>query len=169
MSSAITYNDEPILLEDTVPSVGDPLPFFRLVNTHLEDITLDAYDGQRKIIHIFPSIDTPTSARGVRHLQQMASELGNTVILHVSADMPFALARFATLEQFPDMIALSTLRGRDMTKNYGVLMVTSKLAGLPARALLVADEHNQIVHVELVKELSAEPDYNAAIRALTIE
>lgn len=165
MSTAIFYNQEPILLEDTLPHPGDTLPFFRLVNTVLEDVTLDMFDGKKKILHIFPSIDTPTSAHGVRRFESLAHGLTNTVLIHISADLPFALLRFCAQENLPHALALSTLRGRDMIKNYGVLMVTSKLAGLPARSVLVADSKNRILHVELVADLSNEPDYVRAIQA----
>lgn len=166
MPSAITLNDEPILLEDALPQVGQTLPFFSLVNHTMDDITLDAFAGKRKILHIFPSVDTPTSANSVRKLDALASDLENTVLLNISADLPFAAARFCALESLGRGIHLSTLRGRDMLKHYGVLMVTSKLAGLPARAVIVADEQNTILYIELVTELTQEPDFTAALATL---
>lgn len=165
MSSAITYDQAPILVEDTLPTVGDILPFFTLVDTSLQDVTLEAFHGQRKIMHIFPSIDTPTSAQGVRRFEGMAKMLTNTAIIHISADLPFALLRFCVQEKLTNALTLSTLRGRDMVKNYGVLMVTSQLAGLPARAVIVADSNDRILYVELVADLSNEPDYDRALQA----
>lgn len=169
MSTAIIYDQEPILVEDTLPMVGDTLPFFTLVDTRLQDVTLDTFRGKNKILHIFPSIDTPTSAQGVRQFEHKIKALDNSVVIHISADLPFALSRFCSLEQLPTAITLSTLRGRDMVKHYGVLMVTSKLAGLPARAVIVADSHDRIVHVELVHDLSSEPDYDTAMAALNMQ
>jgi thioredoxin-dependent peroxiredoxin len=167
MSGAIKLHEEPILVEDDLPQVGQSLPFFLLVNHALEDISLDAFRGKRKILHIFPSIDTPTSALSVRKLDAIAADLDNTVILNISADLPFAMSRFCGEENLGRMTNLSTMRGRDMLKNYGVLMVTSKLAGLSARALMVADENDTVLHVELVDDLTSEPDYQSAIASLT--
>lgn len=167
MSSATHLQDEPILVEDNLPRVGHQLPYFSLVNHALEDITLDTFSGKRKILHFFPSIDTPVSAASVRILNDLAPQLSNTVILNISEDLPFALTRFCETQNLHNMINLSSLRGRDMLKNYGVLMVTSKLAGLAARALIVANEINKILYVELVPELTLEPDYAAAIATLS--
>lgn len=166
MPNATALLDDPILVEDELPAVGQPLPYFQLVNRELEDVALDAFAGQRKILHFFPGIDTPTSANSVRILERMALDLTNTAILHISPDLPFTMARFCAMESLPQCMTLSTLRGRDMLKNYGVLMMTSKLAGLPARVLMVADENDRVLHVELVKELTNEPNYEAAIEAL---
>ncbi|MDP8567091.1 thiol peroxidase [Methylophilus aquaticus] len=166
MSGAIKFNEEPILVENDLPQIGQSLPFFLLVNHALEDISLDAFRGKRKIINIFPSIDTPTSAQSVRQLDAIAAGLDNTVVLNVSADLPFAMSRFYDEEKLGHVTNLSTMRGRDMLKNYGVLMVTSKLAGLSARALMVADENDTVLHVELVNDLTSEPDYQAAIASL---
>jgi len=166
MPNATALLDDPILVEDDLPSIGQILPFFQLVNAALEDVSLDAFSGQRKILHFFPGIDTPTSANSVRILDNMVATLPNTVVLHISADLPFTTARFCATENLSTGIHLSTLRGRDMLKNYGVLMMTSKLAGLPARVLMVADEDNRVLHVELVKELTNEPDYEAAMAVL---
>jgi thiol peroxidase len=166
MSHAISLLDEPILVEDNLPRVGELLPFFQLVNHLLEDITLESFQGKRKILHFFPGIDLPTSADSVRRLDTLAKTLTNTAVLNISPDLPFTMSRFSAAEQLGHCINLSTLRGRDMFKNYGVLIMSSKLAGLPARALMVADEHDKVLHVELVNDLTSEPDFEAALRAL---
>jgi len=166
MPNATALLDDPILVEDELPRLGQTLPFFQLVNHALEDVSLEAFRGQRKILHFFPGIDTATSANSVRILDRLGTTLQNTVIVHISPDLPFTMTRFLTVENLSASIHLSTMRGRDMLKNYGVLMITSKLAGLPARVLMVADENDQVLHVELVKELTSEPDYDAALAAL---
>lgn len=166
MSDAITLLDEPILVEDNLPRVGETLPFFQLVNQQLEDITLESFQGKRKILHFFPGIDTSISANSVRTLDALGTTLNNTVILNISPDLPFTMAKFSTEQNLNRSINLSTLRGRDIYKNYGVLIMSSKLAGLPARALMVADENDQVLHVELVHDLTNEPDYEAAVAAL---
>ncbi|HWU66597.1 MAG TPA: thiol peroxidase [Methylophilus sp.] len=166
MPNATALLDDPILVEDNLPGLGQALPYFQLVNQALEDVSIEAFSGQRKILHFFPGIDTATSANSVRILDKLAASLPNTALLHISADLPFTMARFYATENLTNGIHLSTMRGRDMLKNYGVLMMTSKLAGLPARVLMVADENDRVLHVELVKELTNEPDYEAAIEAL---
>ncbi len=166
MPCAITLDQEPILIEDTLPTIGEVLPAFSLVTDTLNDATLEHFAGQYKILNIFPSIDTTTSAESVRTLESLLAPFANTALLHISADLPFALSRFKTLNQLSRGVYLSTLRGRDMLKHYGVLMVTSKLAGLPARALMVADQNNHIQYVELVPDLNTAPNYLAAIASL---
>lgn len=166
MSHAISLLDEPILIEDNLPRVGEILPFFQLVNHSLEDITLESFQGKRKILHFFPGIDIPTSAHSVCTLDSLGKSLSNTVILNISPDLPFTMSRFAASENLSHSINLSTLRGRDMFKNYGVLIMSSKLAGLPARALMVADENDKVLHVELVSDLTTEPDFDALLAIL---
>jgi thiol peroxidase len=166
MSSAISLLDEPILVEDNLPQLGDTLPFFQLVNHLLEDITLESFQGKRKILHFFPGIDMPTSANSVRTLDTLAKTLNNTVVLNISPDLPFTMTRFCAAENLTQCLNLSTMRGRDMLKNYGVLIMSSKLAGLPARALMVADEEDKVLYVELVNDLASEPDFESALRTL---
>jgi thiol peroxidase len=166
MSSAITLKGEPIIVEGSLPVIGTHIPEFTLVDELLQDVALDRFEGKRKILNIFPSIDTPTCANSVRQFNQHVSQLQNTVVINISADLPFAQARFCGSEGLSHVVNLSTLRGRDMLKNYGVLIVTSKLAGLAARAVIVTDENNVVLHAELVKEITQEPNYKAAIAFL---
>lgn len=166
MPSAITFHQEPILVEDTLPACGDVLPQFTLVTAQLSDASLDDFADRYKIFNIFPSIDTSTSADSVLALEQLVAPLTDTALIHISADLPFAGSRFFQMHQIKHGVHLSTLRGRDMLKHYGVLMVTSPLAGLPARALIVADPANRVLHVELVSELSQAANYAAAVAAL---
>lgn len=166
MSSAVTLNGDPVLLENRLPKVGEHIPEFILVDKTLQDVTLDDFAGKRKVLNIFPSIDTPVCATSVRTFNKHASKLKNTVVINVSADLPFAQARFCAAEGLDNVVNLSSLRGRDMFKNYGVLIVTSKLAGLAARTVIVADENNVVRHIELVPEITQEPNYKAALAAL---
>lgn len=166
MPNAVTLMGSPVLIEGTLPKVGEHIPEFTLVDKNLDDMTLENFADKRKVLNIFPSIDTPTCASSVRRFNQLASSLPNTVVINVSADLPFAQNRFCAAEGLDQVFNLSTLRGRDMLKNYGVLIVTSKLAGLAARAVVIADEFNVVKHVELVSEIANEPNYQAALNAL---
>ena len=132
----------------------------------LSDKTLADFAGKRKVLNIFPSIDTPTCATSVRKFNQTANQLANTVVLCISADLPFAQARFCGAEGLENVVTLSTMRGREFLANYGVELAGGPLAGVSARAVVVLDEQDKVLHSELVGEIKHEPDYDAALKAL---
>ena len=164
--SKVTLKGNPITVDGTFPMVGDKAPGFKLVGKDLADVSLADFTGQRKVLNIFPSVDTPTCAMSVRHFNQSASELKNTTVLCISADLPFAQARFCGAEGLSNVVTLSTLRGHDFLQHYGVAIASGPLAGLAARAVVVLDEHDKVIHTELVGEIAHEPDYDAALAAL---
>ena len=166
MSSSVTLKGNPVDVAGNLPKVGSTAPNFTLVDKALADVTLETYAGKRKVLNIFPSVDTPTCAMSVRAFNKHAASLDNTVVLNISADLPFAQPRFCAAEGIENVVNLSTMRGRDFLMNYGVLLFTSKLAGLAARAVIVIDENNVIKYLELVPEIANEPNYDAAIAAL---
>jgi len=164
--SQVTFKGQPLRLNGRFPAVGSTAPAFSLVGKDLADVTLASFAGQRKILNIFPSIDTPTCATSARRFNERAASLENTVVLCISADLPFAQSRFCAAEGLDKVATLSTLRGATTLTDYGVAIAEGPLAGLAARAVLVLDADNKILHAELVSELGNEPDYNAAIAAL---
>jgi thiol peroxidase len=166
MTASVTLKGNPVDVAGTLPKVGATAPNFTLVDKALADVTLETFAGKRKVLNIFPSVDTPTCAMSVRAFNQRAAALNNTVVINVSADLPFAQTRFCAAEGIENVVNLSTMRGRDFLMNYGVLLFSSKLAGLAARAVIVIDENNTIKHVELVSEIANEPNYDAAIAVL---
>ncbi len=166
MSHHVTLKGQPITVEGSFPTVGDKAPGFKLVGKNLADVTLADFTGKRKVLNIFPSIDTPTCATSVRHFNQSASGLDNTSVLCISADLPFAQARFCGAEGLDNVVTLSTLRGHDFLQHYGVAITSGPLSGLAARAVVVLDEHDKVVHAELVGEIASEPNYDAALAAL---
>ena len=166
MSSSVTLKGNPVDVAGNLPKVGSTAPNFTLVDKALADVTLDAFAGKRKVLNIFPSVDTPTCAASIRAFNKLAASMDNTVVLNISADLPFAQTRFCAAEGIENVQNLSSMRGRDFLMNYGVLLFTSKLAGLCARAVIVIDESNKVTHVELVPEIANEPNYDAAITAL---
>ena len=117
-------------------------------------------------MNIVPSLDTPTCATSTRKFNEAASQLENAVVLVISADLPFAMARFCTTEGLDNVVTLSTMRGREFLNQYGVEVKTGPLVGLTARAVVVLDENNQVLHSELVPEIKDEPNYDAALAAL---
>ena len=164
--ATVTLHGNPVRVDGQLPAAGQAATGFSLVNGKLSDVTLDSFGSQRKILNIFPSVDTPTCAMSVRKFNAQASALDNTVVLCISADLPFAQARFCGAEGLDKVINLSTLRGREFLANYGVSIADGPLAGLAARAVVVLDGSNRVLHSELVAEIGDEPDYAAALAAL---
>ncbi len=148
-----------------LPAVGTKAPNFSLVNGKLQDVNLASFAGKRKILTIVPSLDTPTCAISTRKFNEKASKLANTVILVISADLPFAQCRFCETEGLKDVIPLSTFRS-NFAVDYGVKLIDSILAGLTARAIVIIDEDDNVTYTQLVEELANEPNYDAALGAI---
>lgn len=164
--STVTLGGNPVPVNGDFPAVGSTAPAFSLVGGDLSDVTLASFDGKRKVLNIFPSIDTPTCALSARRFNAEADKLSNTVVLCISADLPFAQKRFCGAEGLSNVITLSTQRGREFLVNYGVDIAGGPLAGVAARAVVVLDEANKVVHSELVAEIKEEPNYAAALAFL---
>ncbi len=162
----ITLKGNPIHTSGTIPAAGSRAPDFRLVDPNLSDVSLSTYKGKRKILNIVPSLDTPVCATSTRKFNASAGELPNTVVLVVSADLPFASKRFCTTEGLQNVTPLSLMRSNAFAKDYGVLLTDGPLAGITARAVVVLDENDKVVHSELVPEIGQEPDYDAALTAV---
>ncbi|WP_312933379.1 thiol peroxidase [Pseudomonas sp.] len=162
----VTLKGNPVQVNGELPQVGAQAPAFKLVGEGLADKSLTDFAGKRKVLNIFPSVDTPTCATSVRKFNAQANDIGNTVILCISADLPFAQARFCGAEGLDNVKNLSTLRGADFLQNYGVAIAEGPLAGLAARAVVVLDENDRVLHSELVSEVGNEPNYDAALAVL---
>lgn len=167
MANTVTLGGNPFTVDGNFPKKGDRAPAFSLVGKDLADVTLANFAGKRKILNIFPSIDTPTCATSVRRFNQQANDRANTVVLCISADLPFAQARFCGAEGLANVVTLSTMRGAAFLGDYGVALANGPLAGVAARAVVVLDEHDVVLHSELVPEIANEPDYSAALAALS--
>jgi thiol peroxidase len=148
-----------------LPSKGSRVSDFVLVDKALKNATLAEYAGKRKVLNIFPSIDTPTCAMSVRTFNKHAAALPNTVVLNISKDLPFAQARFCAVEGIENALTLSAFRS-SFAKDYGLELVDTPLAGLCARVVIVLDEANTVLHAELVGDIVEEPNYENALRAL---
>lgn len=164
--SNVTLDGNPIEISGTFPAVGDTAAPFTLTNQGLEETTLDAYAGKRKILNIIPSIDTGVCAASTRKFNEEAGGLDNTVVLVVSADLPFAAGRFCGAEGLKNVVTLSTFRNYSFQQDYGVGIQSGPLAGLCARAVVVLDENNKVIHSQLVGEIKDEPDYQSALSVL---
>ena len=161
-----TLDGAPVKLYGDFPQVGKTAPAFSLVNKDLQNITLGSYAAKRKVLNIVPSLDTPTCQASARRFNQEASSLNNTVVINIAADLPFAMARFCSSEGLDKVDNLSTMRGREFMRDYGVKIADGVLAGLTARAVIVLDGNNVVRHTELVGAIENEPNYAAALAAL---
>lgn len=165
-NTAVTLKGNPITLKGSFPKVGQVAPAFTLVNKELKDVSLKDFAGKRKVLDIVPSLDTAVCAASARKFNEAATKLANTVVLVISADLPFASNRFCAAEGLENVVTLSLMRGREFLYDYGVQIADSPLAGLASRAVLVLDENDRVLHAELVKEIAQEPNYDAALAAL---
>jgi thioredoxin-dependent peroxiredoxin len=156
----------PVKLYGDFPQVGKHAPSFSLVNKDLEDITLGSYGDKRKVLNVVPSLDTPTCQKSARRFNQEASGLSNTVVINISADLPFAMARFCSSEGLSNIDNLSVMRGREFMRDYGVKIADGPLAGLTARAVIVLDSNNVVRYTEMVSDIKNEPNYDAVLAAL---
>ena len=161
----VTLGGKPVHTTGNLPGKGQVAPGFELVDASLKTVTLGDYAGKRKVLNIFPSIDTPTCATSVRTFNRHAASLQNTVVLNISVDLPFAQKRFCGAEGISNALALSAFRS-SFARDYGLLLADGPLVGLCARAVIVLDEGNRVLHAELVPEIANEPQYEPALRAL---
>lgn len=149
-----------------LPQVGAQAPNFKLVNGQLSEVSLADYKGKTVVLNIFPSLDTGVCAASVRKFNQEAVKLNNTVVLAVSADLPFAAGRFCTAEGIENVTPVSVFRSPEFGKDYGVLMTDGPLKGLLARAVVIIDPKGNISYIELVPEITQEPNYQTAINSI---
>lgn len=163
--ATVTLKGNPFKTSGELPAKGSQAPGFTLVKTDLSEVSLGDFKGQRVVLNIFPSVDTPTCAQSVRAFNEKASSLENTVVLCVSQDLPFALARFCGAEGLDQVIPASAFRS-SFADDYGVRMAEGPLTGLNARSVVIVDEQGKVIYTQLVSEVADEPDYDAAISAL---
>lgn len=164
--SQVTFLGNPVRVAGALPAVGTKAPAFTLTDGELNEKSLGDFAGKKKVLNIFPSLDTSTCAQSVRTFNEKASGHPDTVVLCISADLPFAQNRFCGAEGLDKVVTLSTFRHPEFLTDYGVLLADSALAHLAARTVIVLDEHDQVRYVQLVPEIAEEPDYDSALAAL---
>lgn len=162
----ITFKGNPVETIGELPAVGSKAPALELTKTDLSDVGLSAFAGKKKILTINPSLDTGVCQATVRSFNAKATSRGDTIVLSISSDLPFAAKRFCASEGIERVVPLSVMRSRAFAKDWGVLMTSGPLAGLVARAVVVLDENDVVKYVELVPEIAQEPNYDAALAAL---
>jgi thiol peroxidase len=163
----VTLGGTPVNTHSDLPAIGSKAAEFTMTKNDLSQASLSDFAGKQVILNIFPSIDTGVCATSVRTFNKKVASLDNTVVLCISADLPFAHSRFCGAEGIDNAITLSTFRdGGAFAKAYGTLLVDGGFAGLNARAVVVIDTEGKITHTELVSEIGTEPDYESALAAL---
>ncbi|MGO1465600.1 MAG: thiol peroxidase [Candidatus Corynebacterium faecigallinarum] len=159
------FSGSPAHTVGDLPAVGSKAPNFTTVDADLKDVNGDALSGQRVVLNIFPSVDTGVCAASEREFNKRATGLENTVVVSVSKDLPFALARFCAAEGIENVKATSAFRS-SFGEDFGVTLLDSPLAGVLARAVVVLDTDGTVLHAQLVDEITTEPDYDAALAVL---
>jgi len=163
--ATIEFDGTPVHTVGDLPEVGTRLPAFMLAAADLSDVTSSGLEGRRVVLNIFPSIDTSVCAASVRRFNELAASLPSTTIVAVSKDLPFALGRFCAAEGIENVVTTSAFRS-SFGEDYGVTMADGPLQGLLARAVIIADTHGTVRHVQLVPSIGQEPDYDAAAAAV---
>ncbi|MEL0621980.1 thiol peroxidase [Marinomonas arenicola] len=163
--SSVTLKGNQIETVGSLPAVGAQAPAFELVKTDLSVVSLSDYQGAKLVLNIFPSIDTPTCATSVRKFNESAASLKGVNVLCVSADLPFAAARFCGAEGIDHVDTGSSFR-TSFGDDYGLTFTTGPLVGLLSRAVVVLDENGKVLHTEQVSEIADEPNYDAALAVL---
>ncbi|SHH66052.1 thiol peroxidase [Winogradskyella jejuensis] len=163
----ITLGGNPATTVGNLPQTGTKAPDFKLTNTDLADKSLSDYAGTKLVLNIFPSVDTGVCAQSIRTFNEKASSLNNTKVLCISKDLPFAMARFCGAEGLNNVENLSDYKTGEFGQTYGVTFKDSVFESLLSRAVVVVDTDGTILHTEQVSETGEEPNYEAALNALS--
>ncbi|ELR72927.1 Thiol peroxidase, Tpx-type [Fulvivirga imtechensis AK7] len=162
----VTLKGNPVSTNGNLPQAGSSAPDCTLTKLDLSDVKLSDFKGKKLVLNIFPSIDTSTCATSVRKFNEKAAGLDNTMVLCISKDLPFAHQRFCGAEGIKNVVSLSDFRHPDFATKYGIRMEDGPLAGLDARSVVVLDEKGTVKYSQLVNEITEEPDYESALKAL---
>ncbi len=166
MSTEVKFKGDPVKLGGSVLKEGDLAPNFVLVNQALENKKLEDYQGRSKLFYVVPSLDTSVCLQSSKKLSEMAKKYPEVEFLIVSADLPFAQARICGLEKLDNLTTLSMMRSKQFAKSFGILIEEGPLAGLTARCVLILDDRDRVTYIELVPEITQEPNYESLENAL---
>ncbi len=164
--TTITLEGNEINTVGELPATGSKAPEFTLTNAELAEVSLSDFSEKNIIMNIFPSIDTGVCAESTRKFNAAAGSLDDTVVLCISADLPFALSRFCGAENLANVVTLSTFRNPEFGDNYRLRIMDGPIAGLMSRAVVVIGTDGNISYSQQVPEITEEPDYDAALASL---
>lgn len=161
---AVLFKGNPVTLLGPEIKVGDAAPDFQVVDNGLQPVTLATDAGKVRLIAVIPSIDTPVCDTMTRRFNQDAAALPDSVAVYtVSVDLPFAQSRWCGNAGIDKVQCLSDYQDRSFGLNYGLLLEGLKLL---ARAVYVIDQNGKVAYAEVCSEVTAEPDYAAALEAV---
>lgn len=164
--ASITFRGSAVTTAGTLPAVGSTAPDFSLVASDLSEVNLASFGSKKKVLNIFPSLDTGICATSVRQFHRRLAEKSGVVCVNISADLPFAHKRFCAAERIEDVATLSSFRSPEFGITWGLTMKDGPLKGLLARAVVVLDEKNKVLYVEQAPEIAQEPNYDAGLAKL---
>jgi thioredoxin-dependent peroxiredoxin len=165
-TGAVTFKGNPVTLSGPEIKPGQTAPDFSVVDNGLQNVKLSDAAGKVLILSSVPSLDTPVCDRETRRFNEEASKLGDQVeVWTISMDLPFAQKRWCGAADISRVRTVSDFREHSFGQSYGVLIKNTALAGIDARAVFVVGKDGKIKHVEYVKEIANEPDYDAALKA----
>jgi thiol peroxidase len=166
----ITFKSTPMHTSGELPKIGTRAPpFAHLIDSNLKDYSLSDFHGKKKILSIVPSLDTAVCSLSAKKFNEAIKEHPEVQVLVISADLPFAQKRICMQENLMNIKTLSLMRSKEFAQSYGVLIIDGALAGLCARAVIVLDEHDNVIYTELVHEITNEPNYDKALQSLSLK
>lgn len=160
----VTFKGNPITIVGDVPKVGAPAPDFTAQKSLMEAVSLSSFAGKTVVLSVAPSVDTGVCATQLRKFNEAATGLGDdVVVVYITLDLPFALARFCGAEGIRNVVTLSDYKARDFGAKYGVYM---KELGLLARSAFVVDAKGTLVYEQICPEMTSEVDLDAVLAAV---
>ncbi len=161
-----TFKGNAVILTGKEVKVGDKAPKVDLVAGDLSLKSVGGASGKYQVINVVPSLDTGVCATQTRKFNEKAASLPNAEVFVISLDLPFAQGRFCSTEGIKNVVALSDFRNKEFGNAYGVILADSPLQGLLTRAVFVVNPNGEVVHKEIVSEITTEPNYDAALNAV---
>ena len=162
----VKFKGTDVTVEGTELDIGDMAPLITVVNPELEEIEIGGASDKIQLIISVPSLDTDTCAAETRRFNQEVGSLDICQTTVVSMDLPFASAKFCTTEGIDNLQVGSDYIDKDFAKSYGVLMSDNKLKGLCARAVFIIDRNGIITYIQVVPEVTDEPNYAEVLEAI---
>lgn len=159
----VSFAGNPVTLTGSAVKVGDVAPDFTGTNQSLEPVSLSKFKGKVVVIAIYPSIDTGICQKQNRKFNEIANSMDDVAVLSISLDLPFAQKRFCAVEGLESIVTLSDYKEREFGNKYGFFI---KELALLARGTVIIDKNGIIQLVEIVPEITTEPDYETALEKI---
>lgn len=160
----VSVNGKPLTLLGNELREGDVAPFFKVIDKELKEVESRTYAGKKIIISVTPSLDTPVCDLQLKRFNKEASAFGDdVVVMNISVDLPFAIARFCNANGIDKVLTLSDYRDVDFGTKFGVLIKENRLL---ARSIFIIDKNGKIAYKEIVPDITQHPNYENAINKL---